>query len=98
MFYEEKSIKLKGSKLIISQVVEFGRCRISRKMLGAKGCVFFEPKQQRIRAFEQLNHPISKKEAQVFLGMVASLSKWQPSSSLVYQLIRKATAGPQKQN
>ena len=35
-FCEEENIKLKESKFVISQVLEFGGCRISREILGEK--------------------------------------------------------------
>ena len=50
-FCEEKNIKMKH--------VEFGRCRISREKLG-EGRIFIEPKQQRLRAFEELKRPTCK--------------------------------------
>ena len=55
-FCRTKNIKLKTSKFFISSEVEFGGCWISKETLSDS--VFIEPKQNRIRAFEELkkNH------------------------------------------
>ena len=95
-FCLRKNIKLKGSKFCISEHVEFGGVRISRAELGHKDCVFIEPRNQRLRAFDQLSRPTTKKEAQVWAGMVASLASWFPARSLSCPIIRKATAGSTK--
>ena len=58
--------------------------------------MFIEPREQRLRAFDQLGRPGTKKEAQVWSGMIASLAAWFPASSLACPLIRKATAGANK--
>ena len=76
--------------------MEFGGCRISHDTLNDKGFVYIQPKEQRIRAFEELKRPSTKKEAQVWSGMVSSLSQWCPASSLACPLLRKATAGAAK--
>ena len=61
-FCLRKNIKLKGSKFCISQEVEFAGVRISSEELGHKDCVFTQPRNQRLRAFDQLAHPTTKKE------------------------------------
>ena len=61
----EKNIKLTGSKFLISSCVEFGGCRISHDTLNDKGFVYIQPKEQRIRAFEKLRRPSTKKKAQI---------------------------------
>ena len=61
-----------------------------------KGFVFIQPKEQRIRAFEELKRPSTKREAQVWSGMVSSLAAWPPATSLACPLLRKATAGASK--
>ena len=90
----EKNIKLKPSKFIISTCVEFGCCRISSDRLRDKGFIFIKPKEGRIRAFSELKRPETKREAQVWAGMVSSLSAWAPATIVACVLIRKATAGP----
>ena len=95
-FCSKKNIKLKGSKFCVSQEVEFGGVRISAAELNRKDCVFIEPRDQRLRAFDQLSRPTTKKECQVWAGMVASLASWFPASSLSCPIIRKATAGSTK--
>ena len=49
-----ENIKLKGTKFVISSCVEFGRCRISADKLNDKGFIFIQPKEGRVRAFEEL--------------------------------------------
>ena len=95
-FCLRKNIKLKGSKFVISQEVEFSGVRISSEELSRKDCVFIQPRDQRLRAFDQLSRPTTKKECQVWAGMVASLASWFPASSLSCPIIRKAMAGSTK--
>jgi hypothetical protein len=95
-FCQVKNIKLKGSKLCVSECVEFGGVRICREELGRKDSVFIQPKKQRIHAFEALGRPTTKREAQVWCGMIASLSAWFPAVNLSCPLLRKATQGSEK--
>ena len=95
-FCRSKNIKLKGSKLCVSETVEFGGVRICREELGRKDSVFIAPKKQRVHAFEALGRPTSKREAQVWCGMIASLSAWYPTVNLSCPLLRKATQGSEK--
>ena len=83
-FCQARNIKLKGSKLCVSETVEFGGVRICREELGRKDSVFIQPKKQRIHAFETLGRPTTKREAQVWCGMIASLSAWFPAVNLSY--------------
>merc|ERR1712215_506792 len=55
--------------------------------------VFIEPKNKRILTLEQLRKPTSKRDLQVFAGMVASLQSWFPSLPLVIPNIRRAFGG-----
>ena len=91
-----KNIKLKGTKFLISTCVEFGGCRISHDTLNDKGFVFIQPNEQRVRAFEELKRPCTKREAQAWLGIVSSLAAWAPATSLACPLLRKASAGASK--
>ena len=97
-FCKDRNIKLKGSKLCVSETVEFGGVRICREELGRKDSIFIEPKKQRIHAFESLARPTCKREAQVWCGMLASLSAWFPAVNLSCPLLRKATQGSEKLN
>ena len=91
-----KNIKLKGTKFVISTCVEFGGCQISADKLNDKGFIFIQPKEGRVRAFEELKRPTTKREAQVWSGMVSSLAAWAPATSVACPLLRKATAGASK--
>ena len=91
-----KNIKLKGTKFVISTCVEFGGCRISTDKLNDKGFIFIQPKEGRVRAFEELKRPTTKQEAQVWSGMVSSLAAWAPATSIACPLLRKATARASK--
>ena len=90
-FCKTKNIKLKPSKFRIATEVEFGGCIISRETL--EESVFIEPKNNRILALEELRKPESKRDLQVFAGMVASLQNWFPSLPLVIPNIRRACGG-----
>ena len=74
-----KNIKLKGTKFVISPCVEFWGCQISADRLNEKGFIFIQPKEGRVRAFEELKRPTTKREAQVWSGMVSSLAAWAPA-------------------
>ena len=95
-FCQSKNIKLKGSKLFVSETVEFGGVRICREELGRRDSVFIEPKKQRIHAFEALGRPTTKREAQVWCGMIASLAAWFPAVNLSNPRLRKDTQGSEK--
>ena len=91
-----RNIKLKGTKFVIPTCVEFGGCRISADKLNDKGFISIQPKEGRVRAFEELKRPTTKREAQVWSGMVSSLAAWAPATSVACPLLRKATAGASK--
>ena len=95
-FCKAKNIKLKPSKFFISNCIEFGGCRISAERLKDKGFIFIKPKENRIRAFSELKRPTTKREAQVWSGMVSSLAAWAPATSVACPLLRKATARASK--
>ena len=54
---------------------------------------FISPENKRIKAFSELKKPESKKDCQIFCGMLSSLQAWNPSLPLEIPLLRKATAG-----
>ena len=87
---QAKNIKLKPSKFFISTCVEFGGCRISADRLRDKGFIFIKPKEGRVRAFSELKRPSTKREAQVWAGMVSSLSAWAPATICCYYYILHA--------
>ena len=66
--------------------MEFGGCLVSKEDLG----VFIEPKQNRIRAFEELKKPTIRKELQVYAGMCSSLQTWFPAIPMIIPEIRRA--------
>merc|ERR1712215_110787 len=66
-------------------------CIISRETLGES--VFIEPKNNRILALEELRKPETKRDLQVFAGMVASIQNWFPSLPLVIPNNRRACGG-----
>merc|ERR1711888_200140 len=90
-FCRFKNIKLKTSKFLISTSVEFGGCLISKENLSDS--VFIEPKQNRIKAFEELKKPTTRKELQVYAGMCSSLQTWFPAIPMVIPEIRRACGG-----
>ena len=90
-FCKEKNIKLKPSKFRIATEVEFGGCIISRETL--EESAFIEPKNNRILALEELRKPQTRRDLQVFAGMVLSLQNWYPSLPLVIPNIRRACGG-----
>ena len=95
-FCEDKNLKLNPAKLLISEEVEFGGCIISAEKVKSEEVIFVAPKDGRIKAFEELRTPRSKKDVQIFCGMLASLQKWYPSIPLAIPNLRKATAGSAK--
>ena len=95
-FCKLKNLKLNPSKLLISEEVEFGGSVISAETVKQEEIIFIGPKDKRIRAFQELKKPTSKKEVQIFCGMLASLQNWFPSLPLNIPNLRKATAGASK--
>ena len=75
-FCRDKNLKLKPSKLNISESVEFGGAVISSETVRNEQVVSILPKDKRIQAFHQLKKPGNKKEIQVFCGMLSSLQAW----------------------
>ena len=98
LFCKDKNLKLNPSKLRVAEQVEFGGTVISHEIVRKESVVFIEPKAKRILAFEELKRPSTKKEAQVWCGMLASLQQWFPCLPLNIPLMRKACAGASKFN
>ena len=95
-FCKKKNLKLNPDKMVIGEEVEFGGSVISVETVREENVVFIAPKNKRIKAFEELKKPTSKKEVQVFRGMLVSLQFWFPNLPLNIPLLRKATAGSAK--
>ena len=75
----------------MGEEVEFGGTIISSETVGNETVVCVLPKNARIQAFQNLKKPKSKRDVQVFFGMLASLQQWNPSVPLNCKLLRAAT-------
>ena len=92
-FCRKKNLKLKPSKFCIGEEVEFGGALITSETVGSKNVVNILPKSQRVQAFQNLRRPKTRKEVQVFCGMMTSLMKWSPNAPLNAPVLRAATGG-----
>ena len=70
---KKKNLKLKTSKFRVGEEVEFGGTIISSETVGKDTVVCILPKNARIQAFQNLKKPKTKRDVQVFCGMLASL-------------------------
>ena len=95
-FCKEKNLKLNPEKLLVLEEVEFGGSVISYETVEKENIIFIGPKDKRIKAFSELKKLTTKKEVQIFCGMLASLQSWFPSIPLNIPNLRKATAGASK--
>ena len=95
-FCREKNLKLKPSKLNISEEVEFGGAVISSKLVKKEQVVCILPKDKRIQAFFSMKKPQTKKDIQSFCGMLSSLQQWNPSIPLNIPMLRKASGSRSK--
>ena len=93
VFCKEKNLKLKPSKFCVGEEVEFGGALITSETVGSKNVVNILPKNQRVKAFQNLKRPQTKKEVQVFCGMLISLRKWAPNAPLNAPALYAATGG-----
>ena len=93
VFCKEKNLKLKPSKFCVGEEVEFGGALITSETVGSKNVVNILPKSQRVKAFQNLKRPQTKKEVQVFCGMLTSLRKWAPNAPLNAPALYAATGG-----
>ena len=89
-------MKLKPSKLNISEEVEFGGAVISSKLVKEEQVVCVLPKDKRIQAFFSIKKPQTKKDIQSFCGMLSSLQQWNPSIPLNIPMLRKASGSRSK--
>ena len=95
-YCEAKNLKLKPSKMVISEEVEFAGTAIRAEKKNDNDVVHILPREKRVKAFFELKKPETKKEMQVWCGMVSSLQKWYPSLLLNLTMLRKATIGKGK--
>ena len=95
-FCEEKNLKLKPSKMVISEEVEFAGTIVEAETVQNEDIVLIQPRDKRIRAFLELKKPTTKKEIQIWCGMLSSLQKWYPSLPLNLSRLRKLTKGKGK--
>ena len=95
-FCRSKNLKLKPSKLNISEEVEFGGAVISSKLVSKEQVVCILPKDKRIEAFFNLKKPKTKKDIQSFCGMLSSLQAWNPNLPMAIPMLRKAAGGSNK--
>ena len=95
-FCRQKNLKLKPSKLNISEEVEFGGAVISSKLVSKEQVVCMLPKDKRIEVLFNLKKPKTKKDIQSFCGMLSSLQAWNPNLPMAIPMLRKAAGGPSK--
>lgn len=95
-FCEDKNLKLKPSKMVISEEVEFAGTVVKAATVENEDIVFIQPRNKRIKAFLELKKPSTKKEIQIWSGMLSSLQKWFPSLPLNLSRLRKLTKGKGK--
>ena len=84
-------LKLKTSKFCIGEEVEFRGAIISSESVGKETVVCVLPKNQCIKAFQNLKKPMTKQDVQVFCRMLASLQAWNPSIAMNATSLRAAT-------
>ena len=61
-YCEEKNLKLKPSKMIISEEVEFAGTAIRAEKIHENDVVHILPREKRVQAFMELKKPETKKE------------------------------------
>ena len=91
-FCKAKNLKLKTSKFVISESVEFAGATLNAELVRGEQVVNILPKSGRISAFQDLKRPETKTELRSYCGMVSSLAAWTPSVNLNMPLLRKNCA------
>ena len=89
-------MKLKPSKMVIGEEVEFAGTAIRAETVENEDVVSILPRGKRVKAFMDLKKPETKKEIQVMCSMLSSLQQWNPSLPLNLSMLRKATVGKGK--
>jgi len=95
-YCEEKNLKLKPSKMVISEEVEFAGTVVKADTVQNEDVVSILPRDKRVQAFQDLKKQVTKKEIQVWCGMLSSLQKWYPSLPLNLSRQRRETVGKGK--
>ena len=72
-YCEEKNLKVKPSKMVISEEVEFEGTAFRAETIQEDDVVNILPRDKRIKAFMELKKSETKKEIQVLCGMMSSL-------------------------
>ena len=70
---EKNNLKLKPSKMVIGEEVEFAGATIRAETVQNEDVVSIFPRDKRIKAFFYLKKPETIKEVQVLCGMLSSL-------------------------
>ena len=95
-YWDKKNLKLKPSKMVIGEEVEFAGTVIRAKTVENEDVVSILPRDKRVKAFLDLKKPETKKEIQVMCGMLSSLQQWNPSLPLNLSMLRKLTVSKGK--
>ena len=82
--------------MVISEEVEFAGSAIRAEKKNDNDVIHIVPREKRVQSFFELKKPQTKKELQVWCGMVSSLQRWYPSLPLNLTMLRKATVGKGK--
>ena len=72
-YCDKKNLKLKPSKMVIGEEVEFAGTMIRAETVQNDDVVNILPRDKRIKAFMELKKPETKMEIQVLCGMMSSL-------------------------
>ena len=82
--------------MVISEEVEFAGTAIRAEKVHDNDVVNILPREKQVQAFMELKKTETKKEMQVWCGMVSSLQRWYPSLPLNLTMLKKATVGKGK--
>ena len=77
-------------------MVEFAGATILAELVQGEDIVSLLSKDGRIKAFQNLKHPETKKQLQSFYGMLSNLQGWSPSVPLNISLLRKLCYSKEK--
>ena len=83
---------MKPSKFVIGGEVEFGGALITSETVGTQ-CGEYSSEKSGSEAFKNLRRPHSKKEVQIFCGIMTSLQAWNPHIPLNAPIMRAVTGG-----
>ena len=60
---------------MVGSEIEFGGSIVTVEKVQNQDLIFITPKTKRIRALEELRRPQTKKDCQVYAGMISSLMR-----------------------